>query len=76
MIWKNWTEELVQVCLIKFTTTITKRENCCREFSCSAKFVFVKEKRWLCQSTEASCNALVGLLRPYLKVNRLLRAFN
>ena len=31
-------------------------------FSCSAKVVFVKEKRWLCQSTEAPCNALVKAL--------------
>ena len=32
-------------------------------FSCSAKVVFVKEKRWLCQSIEAPCNALVNVLR-------------
>ena len=44
-------------------------------FSCSAKFVFVKDKHWLCQNTEVSCNALVSVLRPYSKVNRLLRAF-
>ena len=44
-------------------------------FSCSVNNFFVKEKRWLCQSTEASYNALVSVLRPYLNVNRLLRAF-
>ena len=43
-------------------------------FSCSAKVVFVKEKRWLCQSTEAPCNALVSVLRLYSKVDRLLTA--
>ena len=41
-------------------------------FSCSAKVVFVKEKRWLCQSTEAPCNALESVLRLYSKVDRLL----
>ena len=45
-------------------------------FSSSAKFVFVKEKRWLCQGTEASLNALVSVLRLYLKVYRLLTAFS
>ena len=37
-------------------------------FSCSAKVVFVEEKRWLCQSTEAPCNALISVLRLYSKV--------
>ena len=41
-------------------------------FSCSAKVVFVKEKRWLCQSIEAPCNALVNVLRLYSNVYRLL----
>ena len=36
--------------------------------SCSAKIVLVKEKRWLCQGIEASCNALVSVLRLYSKV--------
>ena len=40
--------------------------------SCSAKVVFVKEKRWLCQGIEAPCNALVSVLRLYLNVHRLL----
>ena len=35
--------------------------------SCSAKVVFVKEKRWLCQGIEAPCNALVSVLRLYSK---------
>ena len=43
-------------------------------FSCSAKVVFVEEKRWLCQSTEAPCNALVSVLRLFSKVYRLLTA--
>ena len=33
--------------------------------SCSAKVVFVKEKRWLCQGIDAPCNALVSVLRLY-----------
>ena len=41
-------------------------------FSCIAKVVFVKEKRWLCQSIEAPCNALVSVLRLYSNVYRLL----
>ena len=43
-------------------------------FFCSAKVVFVKKKRWICQSTEALCNALVSVLRLYSKVDRLLTA--
>ena len=44
-------------------------------FSCSAKFVFVKEKRWLCHSTEAPCNALVSVLRLYSNVYRQATSF-
>ena len=43
-------------------------------FSCSAKVVFVKEKRWLCQGIEAPCNALVNVLRLYSNVYRPLTA--
>ena len=43
-------------------------------FSCSAKVVFVKEKRWLCQGIEAPRNALVSLLRLNLNMYRLLTA--
>ena len=41
-------------------------------FSCSAKVVFVKEKRWLCQGIEAPCEALVSVLRLYSNVYRYL----
>ena len=43
-------------------------------FSCSAKVVFVKQKRWLCQDIEALCSALVSVLRLYSNVYRLLTA--
>ena len=43
-------------------------------FSCSAKVLFIKDKRWLCQGVEAPCNALVSVLRLYSNVYRLLTA--
>ena len=43
-------------------------------FSCSAKFVFVNKKCWVCQGIEAPCNSLVNVLRLYSKVYRLLTA--
>ena len=46
------------------------------DVSCSAKVVFVKEKRWLCQGIEAPCNDLVSVLKLYSNVYRLLTAIS